>query len=79
MLDKMQEDELRQQSPERILRETRSLYNFKIGLQLFTQKHRSKPMTLEDYATPEPLAVRAYKDGWDNALTRLDQQLQVVK
>lgn len=76
-VDDLSEDQLwNEVSAEEILRSTKSLYNFKIGLRKLIEKYRSGPMTEEDYrAAKDPLAVRAFKDGRNSWAEILDQYI----
>lgn len=57
----------------KILKETKSLHNFKLGLRKFLAKYKQGAMTLADYQNPaDPLAVRAFKDGQNSFIELLD-------
>ncbi len=66
-------------SAERILIETKSLHNFKLGLRKFLVKHKAGPMTIDDYKVPaDPLAVRAFKDGQNSMALLLDPYIKGI-
>ncbi len=66
----------KEESPEAVLRDTKSLYQYKQALWLLLRKFKRPDMTEEDYRTPSPLALCAYRDGQKALIKTLDLYLK---